>query len=162
MVVGRQDPDLGHCRWAGPAEPRVTSLSCLLHGLRGVPADVTDVLFLDRSALASTAYGDVPRMASFLTAEVAAVVCGAPVTDAVKRIHGDRLLSSVDREGLLTLQTPHVLRRDALREALLVLPAGGPTDPAGLFLAAGQSVRLFHALSPHGCTTLRVPRSDQG
>lgn len=120
-------------------------LQSLLTGLHDVPDHVDDVMFLEGSALESLLPADITEMVGWLTADVAAVVRGAPVTDALKRVDGDRLLGVVDRQGLLTIQTPHVLRRSALDEALLVLPDGGLQDPAALLIAAGHAVRMFHA-----------------
>jgi len=145
VATGPLVPGLGGCRWETPASAVRTPLQSLLTGLRGVPDDVDDVVFLEGAALETLVPSDVTEMLGWLTADVAAVVRGAPVTDALKRVDGDRLLGVVDRVGLLTIQTPHVLRRRALDEALLVLPDGGPQDPAALLIAAGHAVRMFHA-----------------
>jgi 2-C-methyl-D-erythritol 4-phosphate cytidylyltransferase len=152
VAVGPEVPSLTSCRWEGSAGFRSSPLTCLLQGLRAVPDHVADVLFLEGSALDSLAPDDVAQMVGWLTADVAAVVRGAPVTDALKRVEGERILGSVDRDGLLTLQTPHVIRRDALDEALLVMPDGGPQDPAALLIAAGHPVRMFRA-APVGVRT---------
>lgn len=146
---------LDGCRWEVPASAVCTPLESLLTGLRGLPDDVDDVMFLEGAALDSLAPQDLTEMLGWLTADVAAVVRGAPVTDALKRVDGDRLLGVVDRQGLLTIQTPHVLRRSALDEALLLLPDGGPQDPAALLIAAGHAVRMFHATP----STVRSPRT---
>lgn len=145
-TVRHWTPILGACLDGLVATSTVcTPLESLLAGLRGVPEGVDDVLFLEGSALDSLTPQDIAEMVGWLTPDVAAVVRGAPVTDALKRVDGDRLLGVVDRQGLLTLQTPHVLRRSALDEALLVLPDGGPQDPAALLIAAGHAVRMVHA-----------------
>jgi len=143
IATGPRCAALGSSLWFGP-ELAESPLQCLLAGLRGIPEDATDVLFLEGSTLESLAEDDIAEMLAWLTADVAAVVRGAPVTDALKQVEGDRLVGAVDRCGLLTLQTPHIIRRDALDEALLVMPDGGPQDPAALLIATGHPVRMFH------------------
>jgi 2-C-methyl-D-erythritol 4-phosphate cytidylyltransferase/2-C-methyl-D-erythritol 2,4-cyclodiphosphate synthase len=143
VSTGPRTAALGGCRWQGP-ELAESTLQCLLAGLRAVPADVPDVVFFEGSELDVLVVDEVVEMLTWLTSDVAAVVRGAPVTDALKRVEGDRLIGAVERDGLLTLQTPHVIRRDALDEALLVMPDGGPQDPAALLIATGHPVRMFH------------------
>jgi hypothetical protein len=143
VATGPRSAALSGVPWRGP-ELAESPLQCLLAGLRGIPADAPDVMFIEGSALESLTEGDLVEMLGWLTPEVAAVVRGAPVTDAVKRVVSGRLRGSVGRDGLLTLQTPHIIRREALDEALLVMPDGGPQDPAALLIATGHPVRLFH------------------
>lgn len=60
------------------------------------------------------------------------------VTETLKRIDGDRLDGTVDREGLATAQTPQGVRRGLLRAAFERFPAAGPetwTDEAALLEA---------------------------
>lgn len=89
-------------------------------------------------------------MAAALTPDVAAVACAAPVTDALKRVDGDRVVGPVEREGLVTLRTPYVIRRAALDEALRLHPEAGSEDPVALLVATGHTVRLYD----------RAPRSS--
>lgn len=155
VATGPRSAVLAACHWEGP-ELAESPLQCLLAGLRGVPEDVANVVFLEGQALETLAADEVAQMLGWLTPDVAAVVRGAPVTDALKRVDGDRLVGPVDRDGLLTLQTPHVIRRDALDDALLVLPDGGPQDPAALLIAAGHHVRMFHPAP----AVVRTPQAD--
>jgi hypothetical protein len=155
VATGPRSAVLAACRWEGP-ELAESPLQCLLAGLRGVPDQVANVVFLEGLALETLATDEVAQMLGWLTPGVSAVVRGAPVTDALKRVEGDRVVGPVERDGLLTLQTPHVIRRDALDEALLVLPDGGPQDPAALLIATGHHVRMFHP-APAG---VRAPQAD--
>lgn len=152
VATGPRCDALGDCRWAGP-EWAESPLQRLLAGLRGVPSDVGEVMYVEGSALDRLAAEDVAAMRGWLTPDVAAVVRGAPVTDAIKRVDGDRLIGTVDRTGLLTLQTPHVLRRDALDQALRMMP-DGPQDPAALLIATGHPVRLFQPAPAGGGATI--------
>jgi len=76
---------------------------------------------------------------------IAAVRAGAdcavpalPIADTVKRVRGNEVTATVDRVGLVTVQTPQAFRAEALRQA----HAGGAdaTDDASLVEAAGGRV----------------------
>jgi 2-C-methyl-D-erythritol 4-phosphate cytidylyltransferase len=76
---------------------------------------------------------------------VAAVRAGAdaaipvvPVTDTIKRVHGDRVAETLDRTTLVAVQTPQAFRAAALRAA----HAGQPeaSDDAALVEAGGGVV----------------------
>jgi 2-C-methyl-D-erythritol 4-phosphate cytidylyltransferase len=78
-------------------------------------------------------------------AVIAAVRAGAdgavpvlPVVDTLKRVEGDRVVATVEREGLVAVQTPQAFRADALRAAHA--GGGGSTDDAALVEAAGGKV----------------------
>ena len=63
-----------------------------------------------------------------------------PIADTVKRkaADGDALGGTVDREALLRVQTPQILRRDILAQAHRAVPADTPvTDDAQLVELAG-------------------------
>lgn len=84
--------------------------------------------------------------ASVVTAVIAALRAGAgavvpvlPVTDTVKQVEGDRVLSTVDRSALRAVQTPQGFRREVLEKAHA---AGGAaaTDDAGLVESLGETV----------------------
>ena len=107
-------------------------------GLAAVPPDATVVVVHD---------GARPLAAAVLfEAVVAAVVAGAdaalpgvPVTDTVKRVDaGGAVIETVDRTGLVGVQTPQAFAADALRRA----HAGAPeaTDDAALVEAIGGRV----------------------
>ena len=67
------------------------------------------------------------------------VVPALPLTDTVKRVIGDRVLTTVDRGDLVGVQTPQAFRAGILRAA----HAGDPeaTDDAALLEALGATVR---------------------
>jgi 2-C-methyl-D-erythritol 4-phosphate cytidylyltransferase len=67
-----------------------------------------------------------------------AVVPALPVADTVKRIADDRVVDTLDRAGLVTVQTPQAFRIERLRAA----HAGGAqaTDDAALVEAGGGRV----------------------
>ena len=67
-----------------------------------------------------------------------AAVPGVAVADTLKRVDGTRVVETVDRVGLVAVQTPQAFRADVLRAA----PAGGgdATDDAALVELAGGTV----------------------
>jgi 2-C-methyl-D-erythritol 4-phosphate cytidylyltransferase len=67
------------------------------------------------------------------------VVPALPIADTVKRVDGDRVLETLDRDDLVAVQTPQAFVADTLRRAV----GGGSdaTDCAGLVEAAGGRIR---------------------
>jgi 2-C-methyl-D-erythritol 4-phosphate cytidylyltransferase len=67
-----------------------------------------------------------------------AAVPAIPVVDTLKRVDGARVVGTVERDGLVAVQTPQAFRADRLRAS----HAGGgdATDDAALVEAAGGSV----------------------
>ena len=67
-----------------------------------------------------------------------AAVPGVAVADTLKRGEGARVVETVDRSGLVAVQTPQAFRADALRAAHAA--GGDATDDAALVEAAGGAV----------------------
>jgi len=65
-------------------------------------------------------------------------VPGVPVTDTVKRVHGDAVVATLDRSELVTVQTPQAFAASILRAAHA--SGGDDTDDAALVEAAGGRV----------------------
>ena len=72
---------------------------------------------------------------------VEGVVPGLPIADTVKAVSGGLVSATLDREGLVTVQTPQAFRGDALRAAYAGDLAGA-TDCASLVERAGGRVRV--------------------
>jgi 2-C-methyl-D-erythritol 4-phosphate cytidylyltransferase len=69
------------------------------------------------------------------------VVPGLPLADTVKRVDGDRVVETVDRAGLVAVQTPQAFLLPTLRAA--VAAAAGPaTDCSALVEARGGRVKV--------------------
>lgn len=62
-----------------------------------------------------------------------------PLTDTVKRVEGDQVIETVDREGLAMAQTPQAFVATALRDA--VASGGEATDCSALVEAHGGRVK---------------------
>jgi len=63
-----------------------------------------------------------------------------PLSDTVKRAEGEAVAETVDRTGLVAVQTPQAFPASSLRRALAA--GGDVTDCAGLVEAVGGRVRL--------------------
>ena len=68
-------------------------------------------------------------------------VPGVPLADTVKRVRGEEVLETLDREELVAAQTPQAFRADVLRTALGG-DVGGATDCAALVEAANGRVKV--------------------
>lgn len=64
-----------------------------------------------------------------------------PIADAVKRVEGDAVVETLDREGLVTAQTPQAFVASALRQALAG-DVSEAADCASLVEARGGRVRV--------------------
>ena len=79
------------------------------------------------------------------TAEHGAAIPVLPVAETLKRIEGDRVSGTVDRDGLASAQTPQGIRAGVFRAALERYPADGPetwTDEASLLEACTIAVHV--------------------
>ena len=82
-----------------------------------------------------------------------------PVAETLKRVDGDLVVGTVERDGLATAQTPQAALRSLLRKALAERPADGPetwTDEAALLEACNIAV---HAI-PGEPSNLKVTLPD--
>lgn len=114
-------------------------------GLAAVPPEAEVIVVHDAArplagpALWEAAIGAVSEGAD-------AAICVVPVTDTIKRVLGATVIETLDREGLVAVQTPQAFRAAALRGAHAA--GGESTDDAGLVEAAGGAVVTVPG-SPH-------------
>jgi len=108
--------------------------------LAEVAADATVVLVHDAARPLLPA-DVIERVIVALSEGWDAVVPGLPIPDTVKRVDGDAVVETVDRAGLVAVQTPQAVVAPVLREALAVgaLPA---SDCAALVERAGGRVKV--------------------
>ena len=106
-------------------------------GLAAVPETARYVLVHDAArALASRDLWTAVR--NGLLEDVDAVIPGLAVTDTLKRVEGDHVVGTVDRDGLIAVQTPQGFRATTLRAAHAA--GGDATDDAAFIEALGGSV----------------------
>lgn len=76
-------------------------------------------------------------------ADTGAATLGLAVTDTLKAVEGDRVRCTVDRRGLVAVQTPQAFRATLLRRAHGDVPLDAPvTDDAELVERLGVAVRV--------------------
>ena len=106
-------------------------------GLNAVPADAEVVVVHD--AARPLAGADLFRaVVEALVPGVDAAVPGLRVAETVKRVVDGRVVSTLDRSELVTVQTPQAFRAGGLRSAHRT--EGEATDDAALVEAAGGTV----------------------
>jgi 2-C-methyl-D-erythritol 4-phosphate cytidylyltransferase len=110
--------------------------------LAEVPEDATVVLVHD-AARPLVVDEVVERVITTLADGWDGAVPTLPVTDTVKRVQGEVVAETVDREGLVTAQTPQAFVAPVLRDAFRALHQTGTTstDCASLVEANGGRVR---------------------
>ena len=126
------------CAIAGGAS-RAASVAA---GLAQVPADAGAVLVHDAARPLAT--GELVTRVLQALAGADGAVPGLAVTDTVKRVSGDVVVETLDRDSLVAVQTPQAFRAEALRRAYSVDAAGlaAATDCAALLEAAGLRVAV--------------------
>ena len=106
--------------------------------LAALPAEV-DLVLVHDAARCLTPVEVVERVVAALRSGAPAVVPVLPVADTVKQVAGDRVVRTVDRAALVSVQTPQGFLR-ALLEQAHADGACGLTDDAGLVEAMGAPV----------------------
>lgn len=108
-------------------------------GLAALPdeADVVVVHDAARPLASPGLFGSV--LSALAEPGIAGAVPVMAVTETVKRVDGDRVVATVARDGLVTVQTPQAFRRDLLVSAHREGAEG--TDDAALVEALGGVVR---------------------
>jgi len=106
--------------------------------LAALPAEV-DLVLVHDAARCLTPVEVVERVVAALRSGAAAVVPVLPVADTVKQVAEERVVRTVDRAQLRSVQTPQGFRR-ALLEQAHAAATTGLTDDAGLVEALGAPV----------------------
>jgi 2-C-methyl-D-erythritol 4-phosphate cytidylyltransferase len=107
--------------------------------LAEVPADAAVVLVHD-AARPILAEAVIERVLDPLSEGWDGVVPALPVADTVKRVRGDEVVETLERDELVTVQTPQAFLTDVLRRALA--PGGDASDCAAVVERAGGRVRI--------------------
>jgi 2-C-methyl-D-erythritol 4-phosphate cytidylyltransferase len=113
-------------------------------GIREVPEDAAVVLVHD-AARPLVADEVIERVLTALNEGWDGAIPGLPVSDTVKRVAGDRVVETVERTSLRTVQTPQAFVAQTLRRALLPSgsePQGGWTDCSAAVEAQGGRVKV--------------------
>lgn len=83
------------------------------------------------------------------TRETGAAICALPIAETVKRVRDGLVDTTIDRAGLVAVQTPQAFRADVLREAHDKARRDGvvATDDAMLVERFGHAVRVVAGLA---------------
>ena len=109
--------------------------------LAKVPEDATVVLVHD-AARPVVEEEVIERLITALAEGWDAAVPVLPIADTVKRVDGEVVKETLDRDGLVTVQTPQAFVAPTLREALVGDVSNAP-DCASLVEARGGRVRAI-------------------
>ena len=109
-------------------------------GVREVP-DGAAVILVHDAARPLLPEGVVERLLAPLAEHWDGAVPGLPVADTVKRVRGDEVAETLDRDELVAVQTPQAFTADVLRGALGGDVAGA-SDCSALVEAAGGRVKV--------------------
>ena len=124
-------------------------------GLAALGGDATHVLVHDAARpLASASLGRAV-VARLETGGVDGVVPGIPIADTLKRVEGDRVVTTVSRVGLIAVQTPQGFVVDALRAAHRAYDEDA-TDDAQLVERNGGTVVFV----PGESSNLKITRPE--
>ena len=107
-------------------------------GLAAVPGDVGIIVIHDAARPLASPQLFASVVAAVRSGDAAGVIPVVPVSDTLKRVEDGFVVTTVDREGLVSVQTPQAFVAEALRSAHR--DGGEATDDAGLLEAAGLSV----------------------
>jgi 2-C-methyl-D-erythritol 4-phosphate cytidylyltransferase / 2-C-methyl-D-erythritol 2,4-cyclodiphosphate synthase len=116
---------------------RQDSVAC---GLLAVPESV-EVIAIHDGARAFVRPDEIDAVVRMAAVHGAAVL-GTPVTDTVKRVQDDRVLETLDRSVLRSVQTPQAFHAELIRRAHRDAAAGGyrGTDDTSLVERLGEPV----------------------
>jgi 2-C-methyl-D-erythritol 4-phosphate cytidylyltransferase len=121
-------------------------MSCVTGGatraesVRAALADVPDeatVLLVHDAARPLLPEEVIERVVTALNAGWDGAVPAVPVSDTVKRVRGDQVVETLERDSLVAVQTPQAFLADVLRRAV---DGGEGTDCASLVERAGGRV----------------------
>lgn len=111
-------------------------------GLAAVPSDAEAVLVHDAARPLVTA--ELAERVLVCLASAPAAICAVMLSDTVKRVEGESVTGTLDREGLWRAQTPQAFRAGLLRQAHERAAAEGfeGTDDAALVERIGARVAV--------------------
>ncbi len=106
-------------------------------GLSVIPDDVEIIIVHDAARPLATAELFYAVVAA-LEEGVAGAIPGVGLTDTIKRVEDRRIVETLDRDGLVAVQTPQAFRADSLRTAHA--RGDSATDDAALLERAGAQI----------------------
>jgi 2-C-methyl-D-erythritol 4-phosphate cytidylyltransferase len=146
---GGSDPAMGADRVVAGGATRAESVRA---GLVAVPDDAVIIVVHDAARPLATGELFTSVVAAVRATGVDGAIPVLPVSDTLKRVAGDTVQHSVDREGLVAVQTPQAFDAATLRKAHR--PGRDATDDARLVEDLGATVRTVVG-DPHNVKLTR-------
>jgi 2-C-methyl-D-erythritol 4-phosphate cytidylyltransferase len=134
-VIGPSPPDTGADLVVAGGATRADSVRA---GLAAVPDDAGIIVVHDAARPLATPSLFAAVVAAVRRGDADAVIPVLAVADTLKRVEGATVRSTVDRDGLVAVQTPQAFVAASLRSAHR--PAGHATDDAALVERMGSTV----------------------
>ncbi len=104
-----------------------TRQESVLHGLEALPISTQFVAIHDAARPLVSAV-DIDRVVR-VAQESRAAMLAVPVSDTIKRVRGDYVITTLDRSGLYLAQTPQVFQYDLIIQAHRDCAAQGSSEP---------------------------------
>jgi 2-C-methyl-D-erythritol 4-phosphate cytidylyltransferase len=117
-----------------------TRSASVRRGLGAVPAGVSVVIVHDAARPLARPALFAAVLAALADGNAGAAICAVPVSDTLKRVAAGAVVGTVDRDGLVAVQTPQAFVAATLRRAHADDPDA--TDDAALVEALGVSVAV--------------------
>jgi len=134
--------EVGAGKVASTVTGGVTRTESVRNALEAVPDDASVILVHDAARPLVTDVV-IERVVSALGDGWDGAVPALPVPDTVKRVEGEAVEETLDRERLVAVQTPQAFVASVLRDALSTLQQSvAKSDCAGLVEARGGRVRV--------------------
>lgn len=130
VVVGDMD---------GAVEPGLRRRDSVAAGLAKVPDRIEHILVHDAARPLATPALVERVLARLRQGDVAGVIPANAVRDATKRVEGQRVVAAVDRDDLVTVQTPQGFVAEVLRRAHATVE-GDAADDAELVAGLDETV----------------------
>jgi len=149
VIAGTGVPDTGADLVVAGGATRADSVRA---GLAAVPDDADIIVVHDAARPLATPSLFAAVVAAVRRGGADAAIPVLPVADTLKRVEGVTVRSTVDRDGLVAVQTPQAFVAATLRSAHRT--AGQATDDAALVERCGGTVRTV-AGEPHNLKLTR-------
>lgn len=137
----------------GGSSRQLSVLACLA----ATPGRDDDLVVVHDGARPATSVEDLNAVVA-TARETGAAVLGRAMSDTVKRLRGDRIVETVDRQELFRAETPQVFRREILNRALAAAVREGrdeTDESAAVERLPGIEIRAVRCR--HGNPKLTVP-----
>jgi 2-C-methyl-D-erythritol 4-phosphate cytidylyltransferase len=116
-----------------------TRASSVRRGFEALGADDEDLICI-HDAARPLITGEEAQLVLARAQQTGAATAATPIVDTVKRVESDRVVATIERDGLYAAGTPQAFRADLLRRAFDT--GREATDEAGLFELLGVPVAV--------------------